>query len=84
MKHLLMTSPPTTRWMSSNTYVSGKGDKVGPGAADGEVVVELLLEHGLALLQKTHSHSMRRGGGASTEKSVRRRRLTLMSKTRMK
>lgn len=52
-----------------NTYVSGKGDKVGPGAADGEVMVELLLEHGPALLQKTQSHSMRRGGGVSVEKS---------------
>lgn len=30
--------------------VSGKGEKVGPGAADGEVMVELLLEHGPALL----------------------------------
>lgn len=51
--------PHQPPWMSSNTYVSGKGDEVRPGGADGEVVVELLLEHGPTLLQTTLSYSMK-------------------------
>lgn len=36
------------------TAVSCKGDEVGPGAADGEVVVELLFKHGLPFLDVEH------------------------------
>lgn len=44
-----------------DTYVSCKGDEVGPGAADGEVVVELLFKHGLPFLQEQIRDTLRRG-----------------------